>query len=411
MKNQSPTRHWLYLVSLIFAGESIYLLPYLRKSFQTSMEQVYAVDAIEIGLINGMFGILALVCYFPGGWLADRFSARVLLTVSLLATGLAGFAMLAPLGFNELLALHAFWGVSSVLTFWAALIKATRGWGGSQQQGLSFGLLDGGRGIVAAVMVSSGTVVFALAPDVAAGLRSVVTLYASSAIAAGCAVWNFVRSDAIDEAPGSQETSRTLSSAWRRTRVVVGQRDIWRLATIIFCAYFLFLGTYEFPAYAERGFGQSKLFGAQLASFRDWLRPVAAIAAGLLADRLLPTTTLAAAFALLVASYAALAMFPAGLAGLTALWLMVGTAALAVFALRGVYFAVLQQARIPVALTGTSVGLVSVFGYLPDIFAPALAGWFVVTYPEGDGYRLYFLLLTIVAVVGFIAARSIKGPR
>ncbi|MEL7048431.1 MAG: MFS transporter, partial [Pseudomonadota bacterium] len=90
---QSVSR-WIYLFSLMLAGESIYMLPYLRKSFQTSMEEAYAVNAVELGLINGMFGIIALVCYLPGGWLADRFSARQLLIVSLTATGLGGFAML-----------------------------------------------------------------------------------------------------------------------------------------------------------------------------------------------------------------------------------------------------------------------------------------------------------------------------
>ena len=65
-------QRWLFLASLMLAGESIYMLVYMRKTFQTSMEQVFQVSATEIGLLNSMFGILALACYFPGGWLADR---------------------------------------------------------------------------------------------------------------------------------------------------------------------------------------------------------------------------------------------------------------------------------------------------------------------------------------------------
>ncbi|MEL7049831.1 MAG: hypothetical protein AAFO75_12915, partial [Pseudomonadota bacterium] len=59
------------------------------------------------------------------------------------------------------------------------------------------------------------------------------------------------------------------------------------------------------------------------------------------------------------------------------------------------------------ALTGTTVGLVSVIGYLPDVFAPALAGWFVVTFPGGQGYQLYFGLLALVACVGVFASLKI----
>ena len=90
------------------------------------MRDVLHLDNTQVGFLNSMFGLLALICYFPGGWLADRFSARKLLVVSLLATGLGGLYLATVPSYAELLALHAFWGVASILTFWAALIKATR---------------------------------------------------------------------------------------------------------------------------------------------------------------------------------------------------------------------------------------------------------------------------------------------
>ena len=46
--------------------------------------------------------------------------------------------------------LYAYWGVTTILLFWAAMIRATREWGGASQQGRAFGILDGGRGAVAA---------------------------------------------------------------------------------------------------------------------------------------------------------------------------------------------------------------------------------------------------------------------
>ena len=49
-----------------------------------------------------------------------------------------------------------FFGLANILFFYAALIKATRSWGGDTQQGLAYGLLDGGRGLLAAVLASVG---------------------------------------------------------------------------------------------------------------------------------------------------------------------------------------------------------------------------------------------------------------
>jgi lipoprotein signal peptidase len=52
--------------------------------------------------------------------------------------------------------LYAFWGVFTILLFWASLIKATRQWGNKRNQGLSFGLLDGVRGFFAASIALFG---------------------------------------------------------------------------------------------------------------------------------------------------------------------------------------------------------------------------------------------------------------
>ncbi len=91
-----PLHRFIYLGALMLAGESIYMLPYMRKTFQSSMEAAFGVTSTELGTLSSMFGILALVCYFPGGWLADRMPARHLLTFSLLTTGAGGFYLISP---------------------------------------------------------------------------------------------------------------------------------------------------------------------------------------------------------------------------------------------------------------------------------------------------------------------------
>ena len=54
-------------------------------------------------------------------------------------------------------------GLTSILLFWAALIKVTRAWGGDDQQGLSYGVLEGGRGPLAAILASLGVLAFSVA--------------------------------------------------------------------------------------------------------------------------------------------------------------------------------------------------------------------------------------------------------
>ena len=402
------------MTSLILAGESIYMLPYMRKTFQTSMRDVLHLDNTQVGFLNSMFGLLALICYFPGGWLADRFSARKLLVVSLLATGLGGLYLATVPSYAELLALHAFWGVASILTFWAALIKATREWGAANEQGKAFGILDGGRGLVGALLASGAVWIFSLYASNSAGFKAVVVFYSLAPLLAALAVWFFVPDEGtgrVAAAPRDDDPVRKPAEAVldkSRLREVLRRPVVWLHALVILCAYMAYVGSFDFAAYAQDGFGQSAVFGAQLGTFRDWFRPIACVGAGLLADRVSPTKAVTGAFAWLTLSFVLLAWTPARPDLLPLLWVEVGAAAVAVFALRGIYYALLEEGRIPKTLTGTAVGVVSVIGFMPDIFAHPLAGWFIDSYPGAKGYQRYFFLLAIVSAVGVGATLAIR---
>lgn len=403
--SRTPPHRWLFMGSLVLAGESIYMLPYLRKTFQTSMEAAFELSAFEVGTLNALFGVLALLCYLPGGWLADRFSARRLLTLSLIATGLGGLYMASQPGYAGLLAVHAYWGVFSILTFWAALIKATRLWSAPDAQGRAFGILDGGRGLVGALLASAAALVFGVSASAEQGLVWVIVLYSAACIVAGAAVWSLVPDDHETfsaHAPG-RHGIHVFDSIVQAARIP----EVWLIAVVIFCAYLMFLGSYDFPAYAERGFDRSKEFGAWLGAFRDWLRPVAAIAAGIVADRVSTSRATAFLFATLVAAWASLALLPADQSLIAILWTQVALVALAVFALRGIYYALLEQSRVPLHLTGVAVGGISMLAYTPDIFAAMLSGWLVDTRAEVEGYRVYFGIMAGAAGLGLAAAVAI----
>ncbi len=396
---------WVYMGGLMLGGESIYMLPYMRKTFQTSMEDVFHVSSTEIGLLNSLFGVLALACYFPSGWLADSFSARKLLTLSLVTTGLGGFFVLLEPSFGELLAVHAFWGVTSILTFWGALIKATREWGRPDNQGTSFGLLDAGRGGVAALLASLATTVFAYAGSTEAGLEAVIWVYSLAPLLAGGLIWFVIPEEWHS---GHSGAANSGIPGWARLKTALGIPEVWLLAVVIFSAYMLFLGTYSLPSFAEKAYGQTKTFGAVVGTVRDWMRPIAAIGAGLLADRFRASQTLGSAFLVLIAAFASLFFIHPDLSNVWLLWIQVMLAGLAVFALRGVYFAVLEEAGIPRNLTGTAVGIVSFIGFLPDAFAHLLSGWFADRFEGIRGYHYYFGLMALVAGVGMLAAVGIR---
>ena len=109
------------------------------------------------------YGFIAMVAYFFGGPLADRFEPRKLLAGSPWAAALGGPCMATFPDFTGVMLVCGCFGLTSILLFWAVLIKVTRAWGGDDQQGLSYGLLEGGRDLLAAILASLGVLAFSVA--------------------------------------------------------------------------------------------------------------------------------------------------------------------------------------------------------------------------------------------------------
>ena len=74
------------------------------------------------------------------------------------------------------------------------------------------------------------------------------------------------------------------------------------------------------------------------------------------------------------------------------------------YTIRALYFSIMQEGKIPIALTGTAVGVISVIGYMPDIFATPLFGYFLDKHPGIMGHQYVFGILTIFSIVGLSAS-------
>ena len=70
-------------------------------------------------------------------------------------------------------------------------------------------------------------------------------------------------------------------------------------------------------------------------------------------------------------------------------------ASLGIFALRGLYYAIMEEGQVPLAYTGSAVGLVSVTGYAPDIFMGPLMGYLLDSAPGASGHRHVFSVVTL----------------
>jgi hypothetical protein len=75
-----------------------------------------------------------------------------------------------------------------------------------------------------------------------------------------------------------------------------------------------------------------------------------------------------------------------------------------VYAARSLYFAVMERGQIPLVLTGTAVGIISLIGYTPDIFAGPTMGFLLDNSPGAVGHQHVFWMLALFSFLGGLAS-------
>jgi nitrate/nitrite transporter NarK len=397
-------RRWVIMACLCLSGGIIFLLPFLREVYYIPLQKALHLTNTELGVLMSVFGAVSLLTYFPGGWLADRVSPRKLVSFSMLATGLAGFYFATFPSYPLSIALHGFWGVTCSLTFWGALIKATRNWAPGPEQGRAFGILESGRGIAELASSTVLLAVFARLGGGRAGLSRVIVLFSIIDILLAAMAWfSLVDAEERTRAPGTERPKIDLG----KMLLVLKMPVVWLMSIVILAAYSAYWGAYFFTPYATDVFLMSVVFGGAIGVGKMWVKPLAALGAGFLADKAGIARTVAWSFALLVPSFSVFALTPGNPKLVMILIVNTAVASLAIFALRGIYFALLEEGGIPLAITGTAAGLMSAVGFTPDVFMPILGGVLLDRYPAGLGYRYYFGFIVALCALGLVASLAI----
>jgi len=383
---------------LSVSGGLIFMAPFLREVYYIPMQEAMNLSNTQMGALMGTFGAVSMLMYFPGGWLADRVSSRKLITLGMLATGISGLYFATYPSYQINLLLHAFWGVSITFVFWGAMIRVTRGWAPASEQGRAFGVLETGRGLSEVISHTGLLALFAWLGSTYAALSTVIIVFSLFNVALGIASWFFIEDNERTNIAGEHKVGA------KDVLQVLKMPVVWLISVVIMCAYSAYWGSYFFTPYASDVFLMSVTMAGALSVGRMWLKPFAALAAGLMGDRFGIARSVAISLAITAASFALFALTPANPAVLPLVILNVAVSATFIFALRGIYFALLEEGGVPLALTGTAAGVASAIGFIPDVFMPVVGGYLLDAYPGVSGYRLLFGFVAVLALIGCVAA-------
>ncbi len=389
-------RHWLTMIVLSISGGVIFYLPFLQEVYYKPLADALDLDNAQVGSLMSAFGVTAMLSYVPGGWMADRVSPRKLLTSSLLLTGGSGLYFATFPSYAISLALHALWGVTITLLFWGAMIRVTRNWAPAKQQGRAFGILETGRGFGEVLSSMAILAVFGLLGSDKFALSMVIVQFSVLIFVLGILAWFTIG----DEAGGQNATDDQPKVGLKDIIAVMKMPAVWLIAIVILSGYCAYWGTFRFTSYSSDIFLMSVTMAAALSVGKLWMKPIAALSAGFISDKFGVAKSVAFLFVVLITSFSTFAVMP-GLPSLLPMMIVnVAIASLAIFAMRGIYFALLEEGGIPLSVTGTAAGIVSVVGFTPDIFMPLLGGVLLDRFPGQEGYRIFFFTVAGICVVG-----------
>jgi MFS family permease len=261
------------ILGLILAGEAIFALPFhIARFFRPIMLEMFNLTATELGAAQGVYGIVAMISYLPGGFIADRYPAHKLIALSLWMTALGGLFMATLPNYPELILLFGFFGLTTIILFWGALIRATREWGGNQEQGFGFGILEGGRGLVAVVLASIAVLIFqnsfpmgyesATFIEKMNVFRMVIYGYTFVTILIGIYIWFAFSS--FSKRQVELNTVKRWSNIPTIAKKIFSLPSVWLQSLIVICAYVGYKGFDNYALFAVDVYEYNEIEAAKL---------------------------------------------------------------------------------------------------------------------------------------------------
>lgn len=405
----APNR-WFVFCILTLSGGIAYKLSSMKDMFYVPMQEVMGLTNTQIGFALSVYGIVQTIGLIFGIYICDMISKKYMIGGSLVGIGLVGFYLSSFPGYTGFLISFGILAFFGEVTYWPVLLKAIRLLGDEKTQGRMFGFLEMGRGIVDVIIAFSALAIFHNLGEGAVGFRGGLIFLSIATIAAGVLCLIFVPNDPkiVDE--NGQEVSKT-TAAFAGMKEAVSSVDIWAVALNGFTVYCIYCGLtyfipflnkiYLLPATAVGAYGIINQYG---------LKMVGGPVGGFMSDKVHHSAAkhIRYGFILCIIGMALFLMVPHEALGQSGKWALGMVCTLAfgaiVFTMRAVFFAPMDEVKVPKEITGAAMSLGCLIIYLPSTFSYVMYGSFLDKYPGMQGFRIVFSVMIGWAVVGVIVS-------
>ncbi|MEG1639329.1 MAG: MFS transporter [Ruthenibacterium sp.] len=401
----APNR-WLVFCILTFSGGIAFKLSSMKDMFYVPMQQFMGLSNTQIGGALSAYGIVQTIGLIAGIYVCDMFSKKYMIGGSLIGLGVVGLYLSTFPGYWGFLAAFGVMAILGEVTYWPVLLKAVRLLGDEKMQGRMFGFLEMGRGIVDVIIAFGALAVFRAMGEGAAALKGGLIFLSVITATAGVLCLIFVPHDEKKVDKNGQEVNKA-QAAFGGMMQAIKSVDIWAVALNGFFVYGIYCGltyfipflntVYLLPATAVGMYGIVNQYG---------LKMVGGPIGGFLSDKVYKSSAkyIRVGFLACIIAMICFLLVPHEALGQGGNWIVGAACTLGfgaiVFTMRAVFFAPMDEVKVPSEITGAAMSLASLIIYLPNAFAYVIYGSVLDHFPGMTGFRIIFIIMIGWAVIG-----------
>lgn len=195
-------------------------------------------------------------------------------------------------------------------------------------------------------------------------------------------------------------------------------KNIWLVSLNIFFVYSVYCGLTYFIPFLEEAYAlPAALVGVYGIINRYGLKMLGEPVGGFITDKVLHSTTkyLRICFVIVAGALVIFACLPHKQLGVVVGMAITLSISAFIFSMRAIFFAPMDEVKVPRDITGSAMSIGFFVGYLPGAFMYAVYGA-ILDHAEGlAGYRIVFFVMAAFAVVGFFLSayilRTIKKQK
>ncbi|MDO5715355.1 MAG: MFS transporter [Tissierellia bacterium] len=414
MNKVIKNRHnrWFTLIILILGGGTIFKLSSLKDAFYVPMQEFMGLSNTQIGFGLSVYAIIQTIGLFFSVYISDRFSKKKLIPLSLIAVGILGFAFSTLPDYTGYLFIMGSLAFFAEVVYWPVLLKTVRLLGSDDEQGRMFGFLEAGRGVVDTIVAFTALFVFSKFGKDAKALSAAIVFYSIIVIIVGFITYFFLEDDVIKDVDEKGNVVGKNKATWLGVKKAIRMKEIWLASLLIFFIYSVYCGlTYFIPFLKDIYHLPITLVGAYGIINQYGLKMVGGPFGGLLADKVFKSSIKYIRFAGILSAIAmtAILFLPHETLNVyLGMCITLGFGAI-IFTMRAVFFAPIDEIKVPRDISGAAMSIASLVGYAPSLFAFVLYGNLLDRFPGMTGYRYVFTIMIGFSILVFITAAILNN--